>query len=300
MARNNETEDRGMFIRMRELLGDAVRDYVERTLLQSARKANPEYDAAAAAAEAIDSLILRKISRINHLLRQHHLSRLGVVDNPEGFWIERTHSSIVFSIAARFNWEVLPSNADPYISEFIQCAEDVISEDGENEITFMKAEDGFDGELTMDIDEGTNQGSLVIEFTMMKPGFDLHSDESASAPRSIENMMNEGLFDKLANWVLGDSRNRKTRDEDYEDDDDEDDDDSTPRRFVPVTSNSVSLDNGRRYPTVATISDGEARYDICEDEGCYVIYKNRRSRDCARIFPELLKTLKSLPDLPVK
>lgn len=64
---------------------------------------------------------------------------------------------------------------------------------------------------------------------------------------------------------------------------------------------TVTLDNGRKVKTLVTISDGAGRYDIGEDDGCYVIYKDRQhSDDAMYIFPELHKELKRLPELPLR
>lgn len=62
----------------------------------------------------------------------------------------------------------------------------------------------------------------------------------------------------------------------------------------------VTLDNGAKIKSLVTISDGAGRYDIGEDDGCYVIYKDKQhSEDSMYIFPELHKELKKLPNLPL-
>lgn len=62
----------------------------------------------------------------------------------------------------------------------------------------------------------------------------------------------------------------------------------------------VTMDNGTKVKSLVTISDGAGRYDIGEDDGCYVIYKDRQhNEDVMYIFPELHRELKKLPNLPL-
>lgn len=70
--------------------------------------------------------------------------------------------------------------------------------------------------------------------------------------------------------------------------------------YVPIKHNSIlTLDTGSKTKSLVTISDGAGRYDIGEDDGCYVIYKNRKKLEPMYIFPELHKELKRLPELPL-
>lgn len=71
--------------------------------------------------------------------------------------------------------------------------------------------------------------------------------------------------------------------------------------YQPIAHNkTVTLDNGTRTKSLVTLSDGAGRYDIGEDDSCYVIYKDRRHDEGTMyIFPELQRELKRLPDLPL-
>lgn len=62
---------------------------------------------------------------------------------------------------------------------------------------------------------------------------------------------------------------------------------------------TVSLDNGNKIKSLVTISDGAGRYDIGEDDGCYVVYQDKQHKGAMYIFPELHNELKKLPNLPL-
>lgn len=74
-----------------------------------------------------------------------------------------------------------------------------------------------------------------------------------------------------------------------------------PSYYKVISKNEkIKLSNGVLTTSLAAISDGHDRFDICEDDGCYVIYHSKRTKDAMYIFPELFNTLKSLPILPLR
>ena len=74
-----------------------------------------------------------------------------------------------------------------------------------------------------------------------------------------------------------------------------------PSYYKVISKNEkIKLSNGVLTTSLAAISDGHDRFDICEDDGCYVIYHGKRTKDAMYIFPELFNTLKSLPRLPLR
>ena len=75
--------------------------------------------------------------------------------------------------------------------------------------------------------------------------------------------------------------------------------------YVPIAYNTTMrlADNNREVKSLVTLSGrdddpNEFRWDIIEDDGCYVICNNREIQRNMYIFPELHKTLKELPILP--
>lgn len=70
--------------------------------------------------------------------------------------------------------------------------------------------------------------------------------------------------------------------------------------YEPIAyGKQITLDNGVTTKSIVTLSDGAGRYDIGEDDSCYVIYQDRKAKGAMYIFPELFKALKNLPDLPL-
>ena len=71
--------------------------------------------------------------------------------------------------------------------------------------------------------------------------------------------------------------------------------------YIPVEYNKkVILDNGNKIDSLVTLSDGAGRYDIGEDDGCYVVYQDKQHEGATYIFPELHRELKKLPELPLR
>ena len=73
--------------------------------------------------------------------------------------------------------------------------------------------------------------------------------------------------------------------------------------YKPVTHNkTIKLDNGVEVKSLVTLSDGAGKYDIYEDDGCYVVWnrKYKGENNHWYIFPELLSALKKLPNLPLR
>ena len=76
--------------------------------------------------------------------------------------------------------------------------------------------------------------------------------------------------------------------------------------YKPVSRNKeITLNNGVKVKSIVTLSDGAGVYEIWEDDGCYVCcdmnyYRNNDDYQPMYIFPELLKALKKLPNLPLQ
>lgn len=62
----------------------------------------------------------------------------------------------------------------------------------------------------------------------------------------------------------------------------------------------ITLDNGSKVTPVATFNKGDSHFIV--DDGCYVLVNHKLAEDyyvmSPWIFPEALKVLRSLPDLP--
>lgn len=74
-------------------------------------------------------------------------------------------------------------------------------------------------------------------------------------------------------------------------------------QYKPVAYNkTIKLDNGVKVESLVTLSDGAGKYDIYEDDGCYVVWnrKYKGENNHWYIFPELLSVLKKLPNLPIR
>lgn len=73
--------------------------------------------------------------------------------------------------------------------------------------------------------------------------------------------------------------------------------------YKPVAYNkTIKLDNSVKVESLVTLSDGAGKYDIYEDDGCYVVWnrKYKGENNHWYIFPELLSALKQLPNLPTR
>ena len=76
--------------------------------------------------------------------------------------------------------------------------------------------------------------------------------------------------------------------------------------YKPISRNKeITLNNGVKVKSLVTLSDGAGVYEIWEDDGCYVCcdmnyYRNNEDYQPMYIFPELLKALKDLPNLPLR
>ena len=71
--------------------------------------------------------------------------------------------------------------------------------------------------------------------------------------------------------------------------------------YLPIGyDKEIVLDSGNKIKSLVTISDGAGRYDIGEDDGCYVVYKDKQNKNPMYIFPELHRELKKLPNLPLR
>ena len=74
-------------------------------------------------------------------------------------------------------------------------------------------------------------------------------------------------------------------------------------QYKPVAHNkTIKLDNRVKVESLVTLSDGAGKYDIYEDDGCYVVWnrKYKGENNHWYIFPELLSALKKLPNLPIR
>lgn len=79
----------------------------------------------------------------------------------------------------------------------------------------------------------------------------------------------------------------------------------TEESYKPIAHNkTIKLPNGVEVKSLVTLSDGAGRFDIYEDDGCYVVRNRNRDGDKDShpwyIFPELLSALKKLPNLPLR
>ena len=75
--------------------------------------------------------------------------------------------------------------------------------------------------------------------------------------------------------------------------------------YKPIAHNkTIKLPNGVEVESLITLSDGAGRFDIYEDDGCYVVRDRNLDGDKDShpwyIFPELLSALKKLPNLPLR
>ena len=76
-------------------------------------------------------------------------------------------------------------------------------------------------------------------------------------------------------------------------------------QYKPIAHNkTINLPNSVEVESLVTLSDGAGRFDIYEDDGCYVVRDRNLDGDKDYhpwyIFPELLSALKNLPNLPLR
>ena len=77
----------------------------------------------------------------------------------------------------------------------------------------------------------------------------------------------------------------------------------TESTYKPFAKNTtIKLDNGVKTESLVTLSDGAGRFDIYEDDGCYVVWNRNYKGENNHwyMFPELLSALKRLPNLPLR